>query len=66
MEEHPFVIYGRLLVCKICGAHVDTIEIDLTTSRANHWLNGDAYCCGTCMTAVETVATGRWPARNAA
>ena len=62
IDAHPWVVFGRLLTCQKCGAHVDSIEIDLTTSRADHWLAGDVYCCGQCMTPVETVASARWPA----
>lgn len=49
-DAHPLQVFGRLLTCTTCRAHVDLIELP------EPWIDGDSYQCGECMRplALET------------
>lgn len=62
LDAQPLTIFGRLLTCTKCAAHVDLIELPWP------WIDGTAYVCGECLPVANTerrenevaAARGRW------
>lgn len=45
-DRYPLVVFGRLLTCTRCNAHVDLIELPAP------WIDASAYQCGPCLKPV--------------
>ena len=52
-DDHPLVVFGRLLTCTCCRAHVDLIELP------KPWIDPDGYVCGECLAPVPAAETAR-------
>ncbi len=49
-DRYPLVVFGRLLTCRVCGCHIDLIELP------EPWIDADEYVCGECLQPVEMTA----------
>lgn len=56
-------VVGRVLVCIECGSCVDVLEAcaGATTDDEHHWMDVDAYTCGTCLEATGATVTADAP-----
>lgn len=65
-DDHPLHVFGRLLTCTRCAAHVDLIELPFP------WIDSDTYQCGECLrprvleTARDRILNGTYNPRTEA